>query len=325
MYSSNILIGKLVTSYVHVSCFRSGARQTKLNKKVKKLKSKTTSEKDVFSHEKAPPFTTRLKHMLAPTALTIGCCYGIESLSKPLCDYLFPAKNIHLKLDEFFNSNRSSRAGPMAEWWASKSNVSKLAWSFAFVNGAVFVSFRMFPRLMLNLFVAGPSFSTLAIPLAMFSHIGGLHFLINNYVLIHSSSICSLSLAPENFIELYLEAGIVTNYLVVASKILSGSYKYAVVGASAAIYGIFGYISQAEPNVNVGILLLSDIFPSLRFQMQHLPGVVLCVEGALFISKFFVSAMKNKNPIAHEAHIIGMLLGMLYYKALKSQREDNEE
>ncbi|XP_075239457.1 presenilins-associated rhomboid-like protein, mitochondrial [Convolutriloba macropyga] len=168
---------------------------------------------------------------------------------------------------------------------------------------------------MSNLFVTGPRFSVFAIPLAMFSHIGGLHFLINNYVLINASNVCAKSLSPDQFLELYLETGILTNFFMVAFKTLAGSYTYAAVGASAAIYGLFGYLSQAEPQLEVGFILISDMIPQLRFKLKSLPLMVCAFEGFLLIAKYSKTAMK-RNPIAHEAHILGMILGILYYMAL---------
>ena len=279
----------------------------------RKIKSEPKPVQAPEARESSYSLGKRLRLLLRPTVFTIGGCVAIELASPALCKRFFPEKNDLIDVfDSFFNKSR--REGPLSSWWNSLTNVSKLSYGIAFVNCCVFASFRLLPSFvptLAHLFVAGPTSSSTGICLAIFTHIGFFHLLFNNYVLVSFAPLCSGHLRPSKFLELYLESGLLANYFLIVSKILTSNMSYRAVGASAAIYGLLGYLTNAEPEVKVGFLFLSDIFPQLRFRLEQLPWFVLLFDGGGLIYSYL-------NPsrvlqIAHGAHIIGYLLGYMFY------------
>ena len=275
----------------------------------------------------AETLSGKLKLLIGPTVFTISCCGLVHVYAEPFCRYFFPRTSSHEQfLQDLFNPiltrrQMENKDSPVSIWWKTKSSLEKLIWGIVFMNGFVFFSIRVFPAFspsMLRLFIAGPRYSLLGIPLAMFTHLGGLHFTLNSYALTTFGPAFRSALSESEFLKLYMQSGIVANYLVVVSKILSGSHAYAMVGASAAIYGLIGFISQAYPEKQIGIILLSDLFPQISFKLRDAPILLLCVDGFALMSGWLSKNVKRANFIAHEAHIAGLVFGLMYYYWMSS-------
>ena len=305
----------------HVRDFRGQAR-TRFSKKLKV----PTHTKPKNSYEGS---SEKLKRLVGPSVFTFSCCGLVHLYAEPFCRYLFPKTSTRDQfLQDLFNPISTSRrqkemqANPAAIWWKSKSNLEKLVWGIVFINGFVLFAFRFFPALqpmMSRLFIAGPRYSVLGIPLAMFTHLGAVHFGFNSYALTSFGPAFRSALSESDFLKLYLHSGIVANYVVVVSKILAGSYAYAMVGASAAIYGLIGFISQAFPEKQIGIILLSDLFPQISFKLRDAPLLLLCVDGIGLMSTWLSRNAKRANFIAHEAHLAGLFFGLAYYHWMARQ------
>lgn len=143
--------------------------------------------------------------------------------------------------------------------WNSLTQAEKLFVPLCALNVLVFLAWRV-PHLqptMLKYFCSNPASKVICWPmiLSTFSHYSGFHLLANMYVL-HSFSVGAVDqLGKEQFLGLYLSAGVISSFTSYAYKILANQPGLSL-GASGAIMAILGYVCTQYPDTKLGIIFL---------------------------------------------------------------------
>ncbi|RZC34491.1 presenilins-associated rhomboid-like protein, mitochondrial [Asbolus verrucosus] len=218
-----------------------------------------------------------------------------KMLKKPVKLFKRSAEEVHSR------SNVIVRQ--IQEKWQKLTPGEKVFVPICALNVLVFAGWRI-PRLqpfMLRYFCSNPGSKSVCLPmlLSTFSHYSGFHLLANMYVLHSFSTGAVHSLGKEQFLGLYLGAGVISSFT---------SYVYKVVikqpglslGASGAIMAILGYVCTQYPDTQLGIILL----PIFTFSAGAAIKVIVGIDtaGVLMGWKFF----------DHAAHLGGAACGIMW-------------
>lgn len=144
-------------------------------------------------------------------------------------------------------------------WWNGLSQAEKLFVPICAVNVLVFLAWRIprFQPTMLKYFCSNPASQIVCWPmlLSTFSHYSGLHILANMYVLHSFSSGAVDRMGKEQFLGLYLSAGVISSFTSYMYKVFSNQPGLSL-GASGAIMAILGYVCTQYPDTKLGIIFL---------------------------------------------------------------------
>lgn len=155
---------------------------------------------------------------------------------------------------------------------------------------------------MLRHFASNPASQGVSVYSSMFfstfSHYSMFHLFANMYVL-HSFSSAVNSLGTEQFLALYLSAGVFSSFTSYAYKALTYSPGYSL-GASGAIMAILAYTCAQYPDSKLSIMFI----PQWQFSAGSAIQVLMCVDlaGMIFRWKLF----------DHAAHLGGAALGLFW-------------
>ncbi|XP_064638959.1 presenilin-associated rhomboid-like protein, mitochondrial isoform X2 [Lineus longissimus] len=192
--------------------------------------------------------------------------------------------------------------------WNSLSPGNKVAAGLIALNVGVFLLWRI-PALepfMVRFFCSNPASGA---PLwsmvgATFSHYSFFHLAVNMYVLWSFSNIIGRVLGKEQFLGVYMTAGMVSSLFSYAAKTIRPSLIPSL-GASGAIMAILGATCIAFPDSRLSIAFIGDLVPhsfSADSAMKFL--IAFDTIGLLLGWKYF----------DHAAHLGGMLFGIWYMK-----------
>lgn len=129
----------------------------------------------------------------------------------------------------------------------------------------------------------------------MFLHANFVHLLFNMLFLFFFGPRLESLIGSKTFLEIYLGSGIIAG----VGHVLTSSSP--VVGASGALYGIFGCLAVIAPYIIVFVYLIP---------MKITHAVILFA-----IMDFLL--MGSGDMIAHAAHLSGLLVGIVYGMRLK--------
>lgn len=155
---------------------------------------------------------------------------------------------------------------------------------------------------MLRHFASNPASQGVSVYSSMFfstfSHYSLFHLFANMYVL-HSFSSAVNSLGYEQFIALYLSAGVLSSFTSYAFKALTYSPGYSL-GASGAIMAILAYVCAQYPDTKLSIMFI----PQWQFSAESAIRFIICLDlaGIVFRWKLF----------DHAAHLGGAALGLFW-------------
>uniref|UniRef100_A0A8D0KNC6 rhomboid protease n=1 Tax=Salvator merianae TaxID=96440 RepID=A0A8D0KNC6_SALMN len=188
-------------------------------------------------------------------------------------------------------------------WWNSLSNGQRTVSGIIAANVFVFCLWRVpsLHRIMITYFTSNPASRVLCFPmlLSTFSHFSFLHMAANMYVLwSFSTSIVSL-LGTEQFMAVYLSAGVVSTFASYVCKAATGRFGPSL-GASGAIMTILAAVCTKMPEAKLAIIFL----PMFTFTAGNALKAIIALDSAGLILgwKFF----------DHAAHLGGALFGMWY-------------
>ncbi|KAK9870539.1 hypothetical protein WA026_008101 [Henosepilachna vigintioctopunctata] len=202
------------------------------------------------------------------------------------------------------------------KWWNSLTGGEKIFVPICIANVLVFAAWRI-PRyqpFMLKWFCSNPGSSNVCIPmlLSTFSHYSGLHLLANMYVLHSFSTGAAQGLGKEQFLGLYLTAGVFSSLTSYLYKIVTKQPGLSL-GASGAIMAILGYVCTQYPDTRLGIILLPIFSFSAGTAIKCIIG--LDTAGVLLGWRFF----------DHAAHLGGAIFGIFWavygYQNIWQKRE----
>jgi len=174
--------------------------------------------------------------------------------------------------------------------------------SFALL-GAVFVSFilQMIAPGYTEMFYLDPSNLRIwQFVTSIFLHGGLMHLVFNSYALFAFGPMLESRLGRNNFLALFFAAGLFGNALYYLTILLGIIPPIAALGASGAIFGIFGGLVITDPEMR---LLIFGIFP-LKIRDAAI----------MWFALEFIGAFNPGSGIASAAHLGGLVVGYLFTK-----------
>ena len=140
---------------------------------------------------------------------------------------------------------------------------------------------------------------------SIFAHGSPMHLLFNAIVLYFFGPIVERKVGSKMFTLLFLGAGMAAGLAQVGVGLLI-SQPGAVVGASGAILAVMGVLTVLNPNLRV-----------LLFFVVPMPLWLLTLGFAAFSVVIMMGGGIGAGQIAHLAHLIGLVIGLIYGEQLR--------
>ncbi|XP_057712565.1 presenilins-associated rhomboid-like protein, mitochondrial [Corythoichthys intestinalis] len=189
------------------------------------------------------------------------------------------------------------------DFWSSLTEGQRTVSGIILANAVVLCCWKIpsLRRSMLKYFISNPASKSQCLPMILspFSHFSVLHFLANMYVLwTFSSGIVSL-LGREQFLAVYMSAGVISNMLSYLCKTTSGRI-FPSLGASGAVMAVVAALFATVPEAKLNLIFLPMISLTAGNALKTL--VAIDVTGLLMGWRVF----------DHASHIGGALFGVWY-------------
>ncbi|XP_045451568.1 presenilins-associated rhomboid-like protein, mitochondrial [Melitaea cinxia] len=202
-----------------------------------------------------------------------------------------------------FNAQARSEPGPIKTWWSSLKESERVFYPILAANVLVFGAWRVraLQPYMVKYFCSNPSGRAKCLPMVLstFSHYSTLHLAANMYVLYSFMPAAVASLGKEQFVAMYLSAGVVSSFASFLYKVLLNQPGLSL-GASGAIMAVLSYVCMQYPDTKLSIIFL----PMYTFAAGAAIKVIMSIDlaGVILGWKFF----------DHAAHLGGALFGMAW-------------
>uniref|UniRef100_A0A8D3ADA5 rhomboid protease n=1 Tax=Scophthalmus maximus TaxID=52904 RepID=A0A8D3ADA5_SCOMX len=259
--------------------------------------------------QQAPPPRT-LGRLIRPLVFTVGftgCSFGSAAI--------WQYESVKFRVQSFFDDIRADwlqkvkppKRGDVRkvinQWWNSLSEGQKTVTGIIAANAMVFCCWRVpsLQRSMIKYFTANPASKTLCAPmlLSTFSHFSFFHMAANMYVLWSFSSSAVSMLGREQFLAVYLSAGVVSSFVSYVSKMVSGRFRPSL-GASGAIMTVLAVVCTKMPEAKLAIIFL----PMFTFSAANALKAIVAMDTAGLVLGWKV--------FDHAAHLGGALFGIWY-------------
>uniref|UniRef100_A0A6I8P5M8 Presenilin-associated rhomboid-like protein, mitochondrial n=2 Tax=Ornithorhynchus anatinus TaxID=9258 RepID=A0A6I8P5M8_ORNAN len=251
-----------------------------------------------------------LKTLVKPFIFTVGftgCAFGSAAI--------WQYESLKLRVQSYFDgvradwldSIRPQKEGDFRKqinhWWNNLSDGQRTVTGIIAANVFVFCLWRVpsLQRSMIKYFTSNPASKTLCSPmlLSTFSHFSLFHMAANMYVLWSFSSSIVNILGREQFMAVYLSAGVISTFVSYVSKVVTGRFGPSL-GASGAIMTVLAAVCTKLPESKLAIIIL----PMFTFTAGNALKAIIAMDTAGMILgwKFF----------DHAAHLGGALFGIWY-------------
>ncbi|XP_023132339.1 presenilins-associated rhomboid-like protein, mitochondrial isoform X1 [Amphiprion ocellaris] len=189
------------------------------------------------------------------------------------------------------------------DFWSSLTEGQKTVTGIIAVNAAVLCCWRIpsMQRSMIKYFTSNPASKTRCLPMVLssFSHYSIIHMVANMYVLwTFSSGIVSL-LGREQFLAVYMSAGVISTMVSYMCKTATGRL-YPSLGASGAVMAVLAAVCAKVPEAKLGIIFL----PMVTITAGNVLKALVAVDAA--------GLLMGWRLFDHAAHLGGVLFGVWY-------------
>lgn len=261
--------------------------------------------------QQAPPRSPRsFGRLVRPLVFTVGftgCSFGAaaiwqyESLKSRVQSYFDELQADWL--EKLRPQKRGEIRKEMNQWWHSLSEGQRTVTGIIAANVIVFCCWRVpsLQRSMIKYFTANPASKTLCVPmlLSTFSHFSFFHMAANMYVLWSFSSSAVSMLGQEQFLAVYLSAGVISTFVSYVSKVASGRFGPSL-GASGAIMTVLAAVCTKIPEAKLAIIFL----PMFTFTAANALKAIVAMDA--------VGLMLGWRFFDHAAHLGGAIFGIWY-------------
>ncbi|XP_069755424.1 presenilin-associated rhomboid-like protein, mitochondrial isoform X3 [Narcine bancroftii] len=261
---------------------RRGFRKAPKNSEPRKVEPENTTQKDLASSVNQTSKSS-LTPVLEEPVISKSASLSFRRLVKPFVftvgftgssfgvAAIWQYETLKSRVQSYFNDlqldwlekHKPPKAGDIRkqvnQWWNSLTEGQRTVTGIIAVNALVFCLWRI-PSMqwtMVKYFTSNPASKTLCLPMVLsaFSHYSFFHMAANMYVLwSFSSSIVSL-LGQEQFMAVYLSAGVISTFSSYLCKTATGRLG-ASLGASGAIMAILAAVCSKMPEAKLAIILL---------------------------------------------------------------------
>ncbi|CAK6983337.1 LOW QUALITY PROTEIN: presenilins-associated rhomboid-like protein%2C mitochondrial [Scomber scombrus] len=258
------------------------------------------------SSSRGPPLSRLIKPMLFTVGFT-GCSFGsaaiwqYESLKSRVQSYFDEVRADWL--EKIRPQKRGDVRKEINQWWSSLSEGQRTVTGIIAANVVVFCCWRVpsMQRFMFKYFTANPASKTVCSPmlLSAFSHFSFFHMAANMYVLWSFSSSAVSMLGREQFMAVYMSAGVVSTFASYVCKMVTGRFGPSL-GASGAIMTVLAAVCTKMPEAKLAIIFL----PMFTFTAANALKAIVAMDtaGVVLGWKFF----------DHAAHLGGAAFGIWY-------------
>ncbi|XP_034024891.1 LOW QUALITY PROTEIN: presenilins-associated rhomboid-like protein, mitochondrial [Thalassophryne amazonica] len=296
--------------------FRKAARKPESRKAEEELGS-TYTEPSAHRRTAAPSWDLQappsspptFRRLLRPLVFTVGV--GCSSVQRRFWQYESLKSRVQSLLDaiqaDWLEKVRPSKHGGLRKeinrWWNSLSEGQRTVTGIIAANALVFCCWRVpsLQRSMLKYFTSNPTSRALCLPmlLSTFSHVSFLHLAANMYVLWSFSSSAVSMLGREQFMAVYLSAGVISTFVSYVCKTATGRFGPSL-GASGAIMTVLAAVCTKMPEARLAIIFL----PMFSFTAANALKVIVAMDtaGVVLGWRFF----------DHAAHLGGAVFGIWY-------------
>ncbi|XP_034459529.1 presenilins-associated rhomboid-like protein, mitochondrial isoform X3 [Hippoglossus hippoglossus] len=261
--------------------------------------------------QQAPPTSPRaFSRLIKPLVFTVGftgCSFGSAAI--------WQYESVKFRVQSFFDEIRADWLEKMKpqkkgdvrkeinQWWNSLSEGQRTVTGIIAANAIVFCCWRVpsLQRFMIKYFTSNPASKTLCSPmlLSTFSHFSFFHMAANMYVLWSFSTSAVSMLGREQFLAVYLSAGVFSTFFSYAGKIVTGRFGPSL-GASGAIMTVLAAVCTKMPEAKLAIIFL----PMFTFTAANALKAIVAMDTAGLVLgwRFF----------DHAAHLGGAVFGIWY-------------
>ncbi|CAG07672.1 unnamed protein product, partial [Tetraodon nigroviridis] len=189
------------------------------------------------------------------------------------------------------------------DFWSSLTEGQKTVTGIVAVNAVVLCCWRIpiMQRSMIKYFTSNPASKTKCLPMVLssFSHYSLIHMMANMYVLwTFSSGIVSL-LGKEQFLAVYLSAGVISTMVSYMCKTATGRL-YPSLGASGAVMAVLAAVCAKVPEAKLGIIFL----PTVTFSAGSALKALIAIDT--------MGLILGWRLLDHAAHLGGAFFGIWY-------------
>ncbi|XP_055920917.1 presenilins-associated rhomboid-like protein, mitochondrial [Eupeodes corollae] len=254
------------------------------------------------------PSGNLVKAFLFTGAFSAGCFLGAticeyERARNHMIELAKKSKFPWLRRSDEGRSKYSQIKRELTTLWDKLTAGEKVFVPLCALNLLVFGLWRVpqMRNIMLTYFCSNPAARVVCWPmfLSTFSHYSFFHIFANMYVLHSFSNGAVLSLGKEQFMALYLSAGVVASLSSVIVKAITSTAGMSI-GASGAIMTILAYVCTQYPDTQLSILFLPMVTFSAGSAIKVIMGLDLA--GVILGWKFF----------DHAAHLGGAMFGVFW-------------
>lgn len=205
--------------------------------------------------------------------------------------------------DNYFKSTFFEIREKVRTWKNQLRTGEKIAFVIISINLYVLISWRI-PKLrpVMNKFF-NSKYSPLdkklqlsPMLLSCFSHASPVHFAFNMYCLYSFSNVATHLMGPEQFVALFLSAGVVSSFASLAVRVATQS-QIGSIGASGALFGIVAYVCMKMPDSEILLFFIPIAAGNL-------------IKGAMAFDA--VGILAKWKLLDHAAHLGGSLFGVWY-------------
>ncbi|XP_063349392.1 presenilin-associated rhomboid-like protein, mitochondrial [Pelmatolapia mariae] len=263
-----------------------------------------------WDHQAPPSPPRAFGRLVRPLVFTIGftgCSFGsaaiwqYESLKTRVQSYFDELRADWL--EKVRPQKRGDIRKEINQWWNSLSEGQRTVTGIIAANAIVFCCWRVpsLQRFMIRYFTANPASRTLCSPmiLSTFSHFSFFHMAANMYVLWSFSTSAVSMLGREQFMAVYLSAGVISTFVSYVCKMATGRFGPSL-GASGAIMTILAAVCTKIPEAKLAIIFL----PMFTFTAGNALKAIVAMDTAGLVLgwRFF----------DHAAHLGGAMFGIWY-------------
>ncbi|KAF4079451.1 hypothetical protein AMELA_G00178200 [Ameiurus melas] len=251
-----------------------------------------------------------LRRLLKPLVFTIGftgCSFGTamiwqyESLKSRDQSYFDEVRADWLH--KLLPQKHGDLCKQINQWWNSQSEGQRCVTGIIAANALVFCCWRIpsLQRSMLKYFTSNPTSSARCWPmlLSSFSHNSFFHMAANMYVLWSFCSSAVSMIGKEQFVAVYLSAGVISSFASYICKTLTGR-MWPSLGASGAIMTVLAAVCMKMPEAKLAIIF----FPMYTFPAGNALKAIVALDTAGLIMGW--------RSFDHAAHLGGTLFGIWY-------------
>ncbi|KAM4605461.1 presenilin-associated rhomboid-like protein A, mitochondrial [Polymixia lowei] len=189
------------------------------------------------------------------------------------------------------------------DFWSNLTEGQKTVTGIIAINAVVLCCWRIpsMQRSMIKYFTSNPASKTRCLPMVLssFSHYSIIHMVVNMYVLwTFSSSTVSL-LGREQFLAVYLSAGVISTMVSYVCKTATGRLHPSL-GASGAVMTVLAAVCAKVPEAKLGIIFL----PMVTFTAGNALKALVAIDA--------VGLVLGWRLLDHAAHLGGALFGVWY-------------